>query len=49
MLRKFLTVVCMVILTLSAGCQQAVEDAETGADLTMAGFSTIFNVRDLTG
>jgi len=49
MLRKFLTVVCMVILTLSAGCQQAVEDAETGADRTRAGFLPIFNGRDLTG
>ena len=49
MLRKFLTFVCMVILTSSTGCKRAVEDGKTDADQLKAGFLQLFNGKDLTG
>ena len=49
MLRKFYTIVCMVILMLSLGCEKVVEDDKICIDRSKAGFVQIFNGRDLTG
>ena len=49
MLRGLLTIVCLVILMLSAGCGKVIEDDRTGADQAKAGFLQIFNGKDLTG
>ncbi len=49
MLRKFLTIVCMLILMLSVGCGKVIENNKIAADHARAGFVQIFNGRDLTG
>ncbi len=49
MLRKFFTVVCMVILTLSAGCGKVTEDDKAGTEQSKAELLQIFNGKDLTG
>jgi len=49
MLRKFFTVVCMVILTLSAGCGKVTENDKAGAEQIKAELLQIFNGKDLTG
>jgi len=49
MLRKFLSTGCMVILMLSVGCQEAVEEEDMAASLTETEFIQIFNGKDLTG
>ena len=53
MLRKFLgvplTIICMVVLMLSAACGKVVEDDRIGADHAGPGFVQIFNGKDLTG
>lgn len=49
MLRKFFTIVCVLILMLSVGCGKVIENDEIAADQTGAGFVQIFNGKDLTG
>lgn len=49
MLRKSLTIVCMVILMLSVGCGKVVENDKIGANQTRAGLYQIFDGKDLTG